>query len=122
YINGEFKNPIQNQWIDNYNPSTGEIYSLIPNSSAEDVQTAYEAAEKASLDWSETTLQQRSAILTKIASLLTESLELLAKAETMDNGKPLSLSTSVDIPRASSNFQFFANAITQFASEAHESV
>lgn len=122
YINGEFKNPIQNQWIDNYNPSTGEIYSLIPNSSADDVQIAYEAAEKAFLDWSETTLQQRSVILAKIASLLTENLELLAKAETIDNGKPLSLSTSVDIPRASSNFQFFANAITQFASEAHESV
>lgn len=122
YINGEFKNPVQDQWIDNYNPSTGEIYSLTPNSSAEDVQAAYIAAEKAFPDWSETTLQQRSVILAKIASLITENLASLAKAETIDNGKPLSLSTNVDIPRASSNFQFFANAITQFASEAHESI
>jgi aminomuconate-semialdehyde/2-hydroxymuconate-6-semialdehyde dehydrogenase len=53
--------------------------------------------------------------------LITENLDQLARAEAIDNGKPLSLSTSMDIPRASANFQFFANAITQFASEAHES-
>ncbi|WP_109851737.1 aldehyde dehydrogenase [Aquimarina sp. AU58] len=121
YINGEFKAPMQDQWIDNYNPSTGDIYSLIPNSSAVDVQLAYEAAAQAFPTWSETPLQQRSEILAKIASLIIENLDQLAQAEAIDNGKPLSLSTSVDIPRASSNFQFFANAITQFASEAHES-
>ncbi|PKV49808.1 aminomuconate-semialdehyde/2-hydroxymuconate-6-semialdehyde dehydrogenase [Aquimarina sp. MAR_2010_214] len=121
YINGEFKAPVQDQWIDNYNPSTGDIYSLIPNSSAADVQVAYEAAAQAFPTWSETPLQQRSEILARIASLITENLDQLAQAEAIDNGKPLSLSTSVDIPRASSNFQFFANAITQFASEAHES-
>ncbi|WP_024768987.1 aldehyde dehydrogenase [Aquimarina macrocephali] len=121
YINGEFKAPIQDQWLDNYNPSTGDIYSLIPNSSAADVQLAYEAAAQAFPTWSETPLQQRSETLARIASLITENLDQLAQAEAIDNGKPLSLSTSVDIPRASSNFQFFANAITQFASEAHES-
>ncbi|WP_074408338.1 aldehyde dehydrogenase [Aquimarina megaterium] len=121
YINGEFKAPVQNQWIDNYNPSTGAIYSLIPNSSVADVQIAYDAAAQAFPTWSETPLQQRSEILAKIASLIIENLDQLAQAEAIDNGKPLSLSTSVDIPRASSNFQFFANAITQFASEAHES-
>lgn len=122
YINGEFKAPVQDQWIDNYNPSTGDIYSLIPNSSAADVQLAYEAATQAFPTWSETPLQQRSEILAKIASLITENLDQLAQAEAIDNGKPLSLATTVDIPRASSNFQFFANAITQFASEAHESI
>ncbi len=121
YINGEFKAPVQDQWIDNYNPSTGAIYSLIPNSSAADVHIAYEAAAQVFPIWSETPLQQRSEILAKIASLIIENLDQLAQAEAIDNGKPLSLSTSVDIPRASSNFQFFANAITQFASEAHES-
>lgn len=121
YINGEFKAPVQDEWIDNYNPSTGAIYSLIPNSSKADVQVAYDAAAQAFPSWSETPLQQRSEILAKIASLIIENLDQLAQAETIDNGKPLSLSTSVDIPRASSNFQFFANAITQFASEAHES-
>lgn len=121
YINGEFKAPVQDEWIDNYNPSTGTIYSLIPNSSTADVQIAYDAAAQAFPSWSEMPLQQRSEILAKIASLIIENLDQLAQAETIDNGKPLSLSTSVDIPRASSNFQFFANAITQFASEAHES-
>jgi aminomuconate-semialdehyde/2-hydroxymuconate-6-semialdehyde dehydrogenase len=122
YINGEFVNPIKNQWIDNYNPSIGEVYGKIPNSSEEDVEKAYQAAKNAFPSWSKTTLNERSEILSKIASLIKEKLEFLAEAESKDNGKPLKLAQAVDIPRASSNFQFFANAITQFASEAHESV
>lgn len=122
YINGQFVNPIQNNWIDNYNPSIGEVYGKIPNSSREDVELAYEAAKKAFPAWSNTTLEERSKILSKIAQLIQERLPELAKAESKDNGKPLSLATAIDIPRASSNFQFFANAITQFSSEAHESV
>ncbi len=122
YINGEFKAPLDDQWIDNYNPSTGKKYSLTPNSSSKDVQLAYNAAKQAFLGWSNTPLQQRSEILSRIASLITKNLDILAKAETIDNGKPLTLATSIDIPRASSNFQFFAQAITQFASEAHESI
>ncbi|CAL2094783.1 aldehyde dehydrogenase [Tenacibaculum sp. 190524A05c] len=122
YINGEFVNPIKNQWIDNYNPSIGEVYGKIPNSTEEDIEKAYQAANEAFPNWSKTTLDERSNILSKIAQLIKEKLEVLAEAESKDNGKPLSLAKAVDIPRASSNFQFFANAITQFASEAHESV
>jgi aminomuconate-semialdehyde/2-hydroxymuconate-6-semialdehyde dehydrogenase len=122
YINGEFHNPISNEWIDNYKPSTGEVYGQIPNSGAADVEKAYEAANAAFSSWSKTTLDERSKILSRIAQLITEKLPKLAKAESEDNGKPLSLATTIDIPRASSNFQFFANAITQFATEAHESV
>ncbi|MDY8138612.1 aldehyde dehydrogenase [Aquimarina sp. 2201CG5-10] len=122
YIQGEFRAPKLDQWIDNYNPSTGEMYSLIPNSSTEDVAMAYDAAAKAFPDWSNTTLQKRSEILSRIASLITENLDQLAEAESIDNGKPLSLATNVDIPRAASNFQFFAQAITQFSSESHESI
>lgn len=122
YINGEFLPPIANGYIDNYNPSIGEVYGQIPNSSKEDVELAYEAAKKAFPAWSNTTLEERSKILSKIAQLIQKRLPELAKAEAKDNGKPLSLATAIDIPRASSNFQFFANAITQFSSEAHESV
>ena len=122
YINGEFVNPIKNRWIDNYNPSIGEVYGQIPNSTEEDIEKAYQAANEAFPNWSKTTLDERSNILSKIAQLIKEKLEVLAEAESKDNGKPLSLAKAVDIPRASSNFQFFANAITQFASEAHESV
>ena len=122
YINGEFVNPINGNYIDNYNPSIGEVYGQIPNSSKEDVELAYNAAKSAFRQWSETTLDQRSKILSKIAELIKEKLSFLAEAESKDNGKPISLAKQVDIPRAASNFQFFANAITQFSSEAHESV
>jgi len=122
YINGEFKAPVQDEWIDNYDPSNGEVYSLTPNSSEADVENAYQAAANAFPSWSNTTLEERSKILSKIAFLIEDNLEEFVEAESQDNGKPLSLARTVDIPRASSNFQFFANAITQFSSESHESV
>ncbi|QOD62216.1 aldehyde dehydrogenase [Polaribacter haliotis] len=122
YINGKFEDPIKGEYIDNYNPSIGEIYGQIPNSSKDDVEKAVEAAEKAFPSWSNTTLATRSKILSKIAELIKDKLEFLAAAESKDNGKPISLAKAVDIPRAAANFQFFANAITQFSSEAHESV
>jgi aminomuconate-semialdehyde/2-hydroxymuconate-6-semialdehyde dehydrogenase len=122
YINGEYVNPVSDSWIDNYNPSNGEIYGQIPNSINEDVENGYKAAKNAFLSWSETSLDERSKIMSKIAQLITEKLPELAAAEAKDNGKPLHVAKSIDIPRAADNFQFFANAITQFASEAHESV
>jgi aminomuconate-semialdehyde/2-hydroxymuconate-6-semialdehyde dehydrogenase len=122
FINGEFVNPIQDHWLDNYNPSNGEIYGQIPSSSEEDVENAYQAAADAFPKWSNTTLEERSKILSKIANLILEKLDFLAASESKDNGKPISLAKSVDIPRSASNFQFFANAITQFSSESHESV
>ena len=122
YINGQFVNPIENNWMENYNPSIGEVYGKIPNSTKQDVEKAYEAAEKAFPKWSNTTLEERSEILSKIADLILEKLDFLAAAESKDNGKPISLAVAIDIPRAAANFQFFANAITQFSSEAHESI
>ena len=122
YINGQFVNPIQGKYIDNFNPAIGEVYGQIPNSTKEDVEKAYEAAAVAFPSWSSSTLEERSKIISKIADLIIEKRELLAAAESKDNGKPISLAKQVDIPRAASNFQFFANAITQFASEAHESI
>ena len=122
YINGEFLEPISGSWIDNYNPATGKIYGEIPNSSEKDVERAYQAAANAFQKWSSTTLDERSRILTKISNLILEKLDFLANAESKDNGKPFALAKQVDIPRAASNFNFFANAITQFSSESHESV
>lgn len=122
YINGQFVNPIENNWMENYNPSIGEVYGKIPNSTKQDVEKAYEAAVQAFPKWSNTTLEERSEILSKIADLILEKLDFLAAAESKDNGKPISLAAAIDIPRAAANFQFFANAITQFSSEAHESI
>lgn len=122
YINGEYLEPISSEWLDNYNPSNGEVYGQIPNSSVKDVELAYESAEKAFMSWSTTTVDDRSKILLSIAQLIEENLDLLAEAESKDNGKPISLAKAIDIPRAASNFRFFAHAITQFSSESHESV
>lgn len=122
FINGQFQNPISDQWIDNYNPSNGEVYGQIPNSSKEDILEAHKAAKTAFEGWSKTPLEERSRILIKISELLEDNLQRFAEAESKDNGKPVLLAKSVDIPRAASNFRFFGNAITQFASESHESV
>ncbi|WP_417235926.1 aldehyde dehydrogenase [Bizionia paragorgiae] len=122
YINGQFLDPIDTNWTDNYCPATGAIYGKIPNSSKADVAAAYSAAKDAFPTWSKTTLETRSRILIKISELLEAHLDRFAEAESKDNGKPISLAKAVDIPRAASNFRFFGNAITQFASESHESI
>lgn len=122
YINGQEQLPLSGNWLDNYEPATGEVYAEIPDSNADDVARAYQAAREAFPIWSNTTLDKRSRILLKIADLIEANLDRLAEAESKDNGKPLWLAKAVDIPRASANFRFFAHAITQFASEAHESI
>ena len=122
YINGTYCSPSNDAWLDVIDPSIGEVYGKLPNSDSFDVQQAVEAAEKAFPEWSKTSAEKRSAILSKIADLIEEHLEVLAKAESMDNGKPITLARMVDIPRAASNFRFFSQAITQFYSESHEQI
>ena len=67
YINGKFESPIKDEWIENYDPSNGEVYGQIPNSSKEDVENAYQAAKSAFNYWSNTTLEERSRVLIKIS-------------------------------------------------------
>ncbi|MBJ2173135.1 aldehyde dehydrogenase [Aureibaculum sp. A20] len=122
YINGKFLPPVADGWIDNYCPANGEVYCQTPNSTQADVDKAVEAAKTAFTSWSQTTLDARSRILIKISELIEANLDRFAEAESKDNGKPISLAKTVDIPRAASNFRFFGNAITQFASESHESI
>ncbi|GAA4281395.1 aldehyde dehydrogenase [Gaetbulibacter aestuarii] len=122
YINGSLKDPESGMWLDNYCPANGAIYGRIPDSSKADVDKAYESAKTAFPSWSETTLEHRSRLLLKIADLIEANLERFAAAESKDNGKPIQLAKRVDIPRAASNFRFFAHAITQFSSESHDSV
>ncbi len=119
YIDGQLLEPINKQYSDNINPATAEVIGKIPNSTKEDVALAVAAAEKAFTTWSVTTPEYRFTILHKIATLIDTHIEELALAETTDNGKPLWLSKRVDIPRASSNFKFFATSIMHFASESH---
>lgn len=119
YINGELVEPLSKEYGENINPATGEVYGQIPLSNALDIDSAVKAAEKAFPTWSITPAEKRFEILNKIASLIDENLDILALAETTDNGKPLWLSKKVDIPRASSNFRFFATGLMHFASESH---
>ena len=119
YINGILCSPISMKYIDNIDPSKGKVYSLIPDSDERDVALAVDAAKKAFISWSHASSEFRMKILMKIASLIEERMEAFAKAESRDNGKPVSLAISVDIPRAISNFEFFATAAMHFSSESH---
>ncbi|TRX61267.1 aldehyde dehydrogenase [Fulvivirga sp. M361] len=119
YINGELVPPVSNEYLDNYDPAIGKVYSLIPDSDMRDVKHAVESARMAFEIWSQVPAQRRSDILMKIADLIDRDHEVLAVAESIDNGKPVKLAGKVDIPRASANLRFYATAILHFASEAH---
>lgn len=119
FIDGRYQAPVNKNYIDNIEPATGQVYGQIPNSDQADVELAVQAAEKAFPAWQAMPLEQRADILYAIAQGIEERLDELALAESIDNGKPLSLARSVDIPRAASNFKFFAHACSQFASESH---
>jgi len=121
FIGGNFIGPLSGQFIDNINPATGAVFAQIPNSNEKDVDIAVQAAKKVQHSWAATSLEQRFLILNKIAALIDENSEVLAQAETKDNGKPLWLSRKVDIYRAAANFRFFATGIMHFASESHAS-
>jgi aminomuconate-semialdehyde/2-hydroxymuconate-6-semialdehyde dehydrogenase len=119
YIGGNLIAPLSGNFLDCVNPATAEVFSQVPNSNEKDVEVAVIAAKKAFKTWSKTSLEERFKILNKIADLIDSNIEPLALAETTDNGKPLWLSKLVDIPRAASNFRFFATGIMHFASESH---
>ncbi|OFY88414.1 MAG: 2-hydroxymuconic semialdehyde dehydrogenase, partial [Bacteroidetes bacterium RIFCSPLOWO2_12_FULL_31_6] len=119
YINGELIAPVSGNYLDNINPAIGKVYSYIPDSDEKDVELATQAALTAFPSWSKMPKEKRARIIQKIAFLIEENLEKLAEAESIDNGKPLKLARTVDIPRAASNFNFYATAILHFASESH---
>ena len=119
FINGTYVPPKNGQYIDNYEPATGQVYALIPDSDEEDVLEAVSAAEMAFPIWSSMSIEERSKILVRLSEGIERNMDEFVQAESRDNGKPLSLAAHVDIPRAVSNFHFFATAITHFASESH---
>ena len=119
FINGEYLAPINGLYIDNFEPATGKIYSFIPDSDSKDVEIAVEAAEKAFPIWSNFSAEKRSEILVKLSEGIRNRMDEFVSAESRDNGKPLTLAAQVDIPRAVSNFHFFATAILHTSSESH---
>lgn len=120
YIDGKFVPARSGKFLDNHNPATGKVYSLIPDSDATDVELAVTAAKAAFPSWSALTREERSQHLLRVSQRISEMLEQLAEAESVDNGKPLWLAKLVDIPRAADNFKFFATAILHDSSELHD--
>jgi len=119
FIDGAYHAPVSGQYMDNVNPATGEVYSQIPKSGAADLTMAVNAAERAFPIWSGMSVNERSAILLRLAAGIEARMEEFVVAESRDNGKPEKLAAHVDIPRAVSNFHFFATAIEHFSSESH---
>ncbi len=118
-INGVLQPALGGEWLDNVEPATGAVYGRIARSGADDVEAAVTAARAAFPEWRAWSPADRRAVLHRLADKVAENAALLAEAEARDNGKPVSLATSVDIPRAEQNLRFYASAAEQFASESH---
>lgn len=121
YIGGQQVAPTSDAYLDCFEPATGKVYGKIPDSGLDDVDKAVAAAEAALPSWRSLSQDQRARFLEKIADELEASLDELAQAESLDNGKPVSLARTVDIPRSASNFRFFASCARTFSSESHMS-
>ena len=119
YIDGHLEPPVSGRYIENIEPATGQVYSLTPDSDTADLEEAVAAARRAFPAWSALPLEQRAEVLLGVAERIEAEAEGLARAESIDTGKPITLARELDIPRAAANFKFFAHALTQFASESH---
>ena len=117
FINGDYVNPKSNNYLDVFEPATGQVYCQVPNSNGDDIHLAVNSAIDAFPEWSSLSLDERSLYLKTIAEMIESRLDEFAKYESRDTGKPISLARSVDIPRAVSNFRFFAEYASQFEFE-----
>ncbi|WP_153721590.1 acetaldehyde dehydrogenase ExaC [Sporosarcina cascadiensis] len=111
FIGGKWTAPVNGQYFDNKTPITGEVFTKIARSSAEDIELALDAAHAAKDAWGKTSAAERALILNKIADRMEENLEMIAVAETWDNGKAVRETLNADIPLAIDHFRYFAGAI-----------
>lgn len=119
FIAGEDVAPASGAYLDDYEPATGAVFARIADSDERDVDRAVDAAVATFPNWASTPAAERSRTLLAVADAIEARLEEFAWAETTDSGKPISVARSVDIPRAISNFRFFATAILHTHTEAH---
>jgi aminomuconate-semialdehyde/2-hydroxymuconate-6-semialdehyde dehydrogenase len=120
FINGKLVSPNSGEYFDNSSPVDGRIYSQIPDSDTTDINNAVAAAKESFKPWSQLSKKDRHYHMMRLADEIENHFDELVKAESKDNGKPEWLARSVDIPRASENFRFFATASLHFDSEVHE--
>ncbi|MCP9236160.1 aldehyde dehydrogenase family protein [Lewinella sp. JB7] len=111
YIGGEWTAPTQGEYFDNLSPVDGKSFTRIPRSTKEDVDKAVAAAHRAAATWNHTSATERSNLLLKIAQVMEDNLEALARAETWDNGKALRETLAADMPLAIDHFRYFAGVI-----------
>jgi aminomuconate-semialdehyde/2-hydroxymuconate-6-semialdehyde dehydrogenase len=119
FIDGKSVEAASGGWLDVFDPSTGKVYAHLADSNADDVDAAVRAGERAFPAWNAMGREGRSTVILRLSELIEQDLDRFALAESLDNGKPVSLARKVDIPRAVSNFRFFATAILHFESQAH---
>ncbi|GAA2826753.1 aldehyde dehydrogenase [Leucobacter komagatae] len=111
YIGGEWVPPVKGQYFENITPVTGQAFCEIARGTAEDIEVALDAAHKAAPAWGKTSPAERAVILNKIADRMEANLEMIAVAETWDNGKAVRETLNADIPLAIDHFRYFAGAI-----------
>ncbi|EQB15437.1 aldehyde dehydrogenase [Sphingobium lactosutens] len=111
YIGGQWIAPAKGQYFDNISPVTGQVVCQIARGNADDIELALDAAHKAKDGWGKTSPTERSNILLKMADRMEANLDLIAMAETIDNGKPIRETTHADIPLAIDHFRYFAGCV-----------
>ena len=111
YIGGKWVEPASGQFFDNVTPVTGKVFCEIPRSNSQDIELALDAAHAARVSWGQTSPTHRANILNQIAQRMEDNLDLLALAETWDNGKPIRETTAADLPLAIDHFRYFAGCI-----------
>ncbi|MET0785995.1 MAG: aldehyde dehydrogenase, partial [Paenisporosarcina sp.] len=111
YINGKWTAPVNGEYFDNVTPVTGKNFTQVARSTSEDIELALDAAHAAKDAWGKTSVAERANILNKIADRMEENLEMLAVAETWDNGKAVRETLNADLPLAIDHFRYFAGAI-----------
>lgn len=118
-IDGRLAAPANGAYLDVYEPATGKVHARCPDSDAGDVEAAVAAAGRAAPAWAALPAGERAKHLHRLADAIEAKLDELSREESRDNGKPIALARSVDIPRAVANLRFFAEAITQWPGESH---
>ena len=111
FINGRFVAPVKGQYFDVITPISGQVYTRAARSGPEDIELALDAAHAASAKWAATSAAERANILLKIADRIEANTELLAYAETVDNGKPIRETLNADIPLSADHFRYFAGCL-----------
>jgi aldehyde dehydrogenase len=111
FIGGHWIPPVHGEYVENVTPATGEAFTEVPKSTPEDIELALDAAHAAKTAWGEASTAERSKVLNRVADVIEENVELLAVAESWENGKPVRETLAADIPLAADHFRYFASVI-----------